>query len=576
MVGPRYRRVPRSPAVSVIGLAATDRPRWAIIARTPATVTRRTWPRGATFALAAVCGGLVASSLPPFGWWPLGVAGIGGFALLLSGPIRPAAGAAAPSARARAAIGAGVGLGQFAIGLWWATEFHVAGYLGLIVQGTATTALAGALVPARVRWGVLGGLPAALVVGEWIRNHFPAGGIPIGGTALGQADGPLAPTVRLGGSLLLVGVVALAGAGLAEIVRACFAAATRSAAPSEPDKARLAPGIVAVALVAVVVTAGRFGPDGAGRGPHLALRVVAVQGGGQRGLRAVETDPDLVTQRQLDASALLRAPLDLVLWPEDVVHVASPVGDTPEGAHIGSLAARLHTTVVAGVVTDVADRFRNSAVAWSPQGTIVASYDKVHRVPFGEYVPARGLIEHLVKLNLVPADAIAGHGPGILVTPAGPMGVAISYEVFYDERARAAVQAGGEVLLVPTNAASYRNTQVPSQEVAATRLRALETGRDAVQASPTGYSALVGPDGRVRSRTVLGRQQLVVGTVQRRTGRTIFVRFGDLPVLLLAMLGLIAAAGVGFVRSRSVRPETTDREPMTRDQDGDMARSTIA
>ena len=129
-------------------------------------------------------------------------------------------------------------------------------------------------------------------------------------------------------------------------------------------------------------------------------------------------------------------------------------------------------------------RFRNAAVAWAPDGTRTARYDKAHRVPFGEYVPWRELVGRLADLSAVPRDAVAGHGPGRLDTPVGRLGVVVSYEVFFPARARAAIRSGGSVLLVPTNASSYRTRQVPAQEVAAARLRALETGRAVVQAAP--------------------------------------------------------------------------------------------
>jgi apolipoprotein N-acyltransferase len=171
---------------------------------------------------------------------------------------------------------------------------------------------------------------------------------------------------------------------------------------------------------------------------------------------------------------------------------------------------------------------------------IVARYDKVHRVPFGEYIPGRGLFQHLVNLDLVPRDAIAGRGPGLLDTPAGPLGTVISYEVFFEDRTRAAMAAGGELLVVPTNASSYRTSQVPSQEVAAAQLRAWETGRDTVQAAPTGYTALIDHDGRVLARSPLGRRQVITGRLTLRHGRTLFVRLGDIPALVLALLGLVA------------------------------------
>ena len=79
------------------------------------------------------------------------------------------------------------------------------------------------------------------------------------------------------------------------------------------------------------------------------------------------------------------------------------------------------------------------------------------------------------------------------------------------------------------------------QVIAAARLRAWETGRDTLQAAPTGYSAFITANGTVLDRTVLGRQQTVIVTAERRSGRTVFVQLGDLPFLLLAAAILVAA-----------------------------------
>jgi len=168
----------------------------------------------------------------------------------------------------------------------------------------------------------------------------------------------------------------------------------------------------------------------------------------------------------------------------------------------------------------------------------------VHRVPFGEYIPFRSLIARLADISAVPNDAIAGHGPGLLRTPAGRLGVVISFEVFFAARARAGIRAGGGVLLVPTNASSFKSGQVPAQEVGAARLRAVETGRDVVQAAPTGYAAIIDADGRVRARTSLGRQQVLQTTVRTRHGHTPYVRFGDLPVVVATLLLLAWAWAV--------------------------------
>jgi apolipoprotein N-acyltransferase len=255
----------------------------------------------------------------------------------------------------------------------------------------------------------------------------------------------------------------------------------------------------------------------------------------------VQSDPRQVFDRELNASRAIAKPVDLVLWPEDVIDVDVPLDDSDEAVEMSALAQSIEAPVIAGVVDDAADpdHFRNAAVLWLPDGTMAGRYDKVHRVPFGEYIPGRGLIEHLVDLSVIPRDAVPGHGPGLLAAPTtGPLGVVISYEVYFADRARAAVNAGGRVLLVPTNAASFRTSQVPTTEVASARLRAIETGRDLAQAAPTGYGAFIDHRGRVLARTTLGRRQVLQGTVHTRTGRTVYVRLGDGPVVLLAAAAL--------------------------------------
>jgi apolipoprotein N-acyltransferase len=231
----------------------------------------------------------------------------------------------------------------------------------------------------------------------------------------------------------------------------------------------------------------------------------------------------------------------VVLFPEGGVGVDGDVRDAARGAEVAALARRLGTTVVSGVTQREGDRFRNLAVAWGPDGDVVGRYEKNQRVPFGEYVPWRALLDGVVDLRAVPRDAVAGKGPGLLTTPAGDLGVVISYEVFFPRRARAAVREGAEVLLVPTNASSYPTTQMPALELGAARLRAIETGRAVVQAAPTGFSAVVGPDGTVRRQSDLGEPAVLRGEVQRRTGSTLYTRMGDAPVLAVAGAALAAA-----------------------------------
>ncbi len=141
----------------------------------------------------------------------------------------------------------------------------------------------------------------------------------------------------------------------------------------------------------------------------------------------------------------------------------------------------------------------------------------------------------------MPRDAIPGQGEALLRSPGAPLGVVISYEVFFADRVREAVTAGGEVVLVPTNAASYVTDEVPALELAAARLRAREFGRAVLQAAPTGYSAVVLPDGEIAAHSQLGAPALLREPVPLRTGLTPYARVGDPPLVALALAALVAA-----------------------------------
>ena len=177
-----------------------------------------------------------------------------------------------------------------------------------------------------------------------------------------------------------------------------------------------------------------------------------MQGGGPQGTRADETDERVVFDRHMRASEDLPEGLDLVVWPEDVVDTDRTVTDTELGALLADLAVRLDTTVIAGVVEDDGDdKFRNASVAWNPDGDPIDRYEKVHRVPFGEYVPLRALLEPLARRRAAERDAVVGQGPPVMDVAGARVGVMISWEVFFADRARAAVRHGGQALLNPTN-----------------------------------------------------------------------------------------------------------------------------
>jgi len=113
------------------------------------------------------------------------------------------------------------------------------------------------------------------------------------------------------------------------------------------------------------------------------------------------------------------------------------------------------------------------------------------------------------------------------------------------------VRAGAQLLIVRTNTSSYATAQVPTQEIAASEIQAVEQGRDLLQAAPTGYSAAITNRGTLLQRSVLGAPQIVAATLQRRVGWTVYVRYGDVPPLALAALAVL---GGWIVAGRRRRP----------------------
>ena len=520
--------------------------------------------RGRVAAPAVAAGVGLALSLPPWGFWFLAFPAAGLLWWRLGG-LRP---------RTRLWAGWLAGLGCYVPGLLFARSFTVPGAVVLIAVESLFVGVACLAVPRGPVVARALAFPAAMTLAESARQHWPFGGLPIGGVFLGQAGGPALGVARLGGPLGLTAVVYVGGVGVAALAVAAGRAWRDGRRIREfdrlqedvPERSLLAGAVAglatllatgAVALVSVVGAGviADLAPDG---GPSVGtVTAAAVQGGGLRGFRKSQVDPALVLGAAVAATEDLARqttghPLDLVLWPEDVVSVDGPLAGSPDEAMLSALARRLGSTLVVGVTETVSNTaFRNEVVAFAPDGSITDRYEKVHRVPFGEYVPLRSFFARLGDLSAVSRDAIPGTGTGLLDTAAGPLGAMISYEVFYADRGRAPVRAGAQLLVVPTNTSSYATAQVPTQEIAASEVQAVQQGRDLLQAAPTGYSAWITHRGALLARSTLGIRQIVPATLQRRTGRTIYVRWGDAPVLGAAMLALAASWWLAARRVKS-------------------------
>jgi apolipoprotein N-acyltransferase len=483
--------------------------------------------------LALVGGLLVAFSMPPWGYWPLAFVGIAVFEVALGDE---------PSRRRRALIGFAFGVGWMYLAMAWMWFLTVPGYLATCAAFAGLHAGAAAIAPTG-RWRTIG-RPAAHALAEAVRFVVPFGGVPLASLAISQSGGPLLGVARVGGVLLLSWLVFQVGFVLPSLVASAVRAARHR--PAAWDAVPIGAAAVVVLVVAVAAVA----PRGHDRDLD-PLTIAAVQGGGEQGTTALDVPSSLVTERHLETTRTIEPSpeLDLVVWPENGIDVdGEAFTESEEYELVAAEAARLGVPLSVGVTIDseysqhpVDDSFVNAQTLVLPDGTVAGWYEKVHIVPFGEYVPLRGLFEALgAPLDNVASDATEGQDPAYLVVDRDGVdigiGVMISWEVFFGDRGRAADD--GMLMINPTNGASYTWTILQTQQVASSRLRAAETGRWVVQVSPTGFSAFVAPDGSVYDRTDVGERAVITRAVPLRGGSTWYSTYGDWPWRLLMLLTL--------------------------------------
>jgi apolipoprotein N-acyltransferase len=491
----------------------------------------------------AVAAGLVGwLAFPTPGVWPLAFVSVAGLSLAVDGR----------RSRTGAWLGLLYGAAFFCPLLHWTGVYvGAAPWLILAIAEAGFCAGLGAVLPVLQR---LPGAPAwvatAWVLQEALRDRLPFGGFPWGRLAFSQASSPLRWFAALGGAPLVTFAVALAGALLAWAIRTGWVLRWRWTAAA-------AAGALAVPLLGGLLS-WPLGPapDGQGRTAVVAL----VQGSvPDRGLafedRAREVLDNHVAQTRKLAAGIAAgtAPKpDLVVWPENSSDV-DPFTDRAAFAEIDAVVKQVGVPVLVGAILDGpgADHRRNAGILWSPTDGPGAQYIKRHPVPFGEYIPLRSLAEKVTSAaKLVDRDMVAGTGDGLLRGGPFPVGDVICFEVAYDSLVRSSVAAGAQVLVVQTNNATFGHTAETYQQLAMSRLRAVESGRTVLQVATTGVSAVIGPDGGIRQRSgALFTPDVLDARIPLRSTDTLATRVGAVPEYVLAALA-VAAFGAAVWRSR--------------------------
>ncbi|VEG40860.1 apolipoprotein N-acyltransferase [Mycolicibacterium flavescens] len=519
--------------------------------------------------VAIVAGVLLCLSFPPIGWWYLGFLAFALLAWVLT--------------RETTTV-----LGGFGYGFLFGAAFYLPllpwvgafvgpfPWIGLSLAEAVFPALFGAAavvvrrLPGWPLW--FAGLWAAQ---EWLKSTLPFGGFPWGGVAYGQTESPLRSIAQLGGAPLLSFAVVLVGFSLAAMVFEVIQWWRRDDAQTTPP-AVVVPGLcISAVLLATALTWPHVRQSGLGAGDEHSVTVAVVQGNVPRlGLdfnaqrRAVLDNHIRETLRLAEDVRAGRAPQPMfVVWPENSSDI-DPLANSDAHELISSAAAAIDAPILVGAVVEApgataeVPTTTNSVIVWNPESGPGERHDKQIVQPFGEYLPWRGFFRNFSEYADRAGYFVPGDGTGV-VHPAGvPVGVATCWEVIFDRAPRESVRNGAQLLVVPSNNATFTES-MSEQQLAFARLRAVEHDRYVVVAGTTGISAIISPDGRELARTAFYEPAYLDSAVRLKTQLTAATRFGPLVEGLLIVLGvgsLIVAMlhNEGFVRRR-VGGRTTDR-----------------
>ncbi|MGN6301034.1 MAG: apolipoprotein N-acyltransferase [Angustibacter sp.] len=504
-----------------------------------------------------VAGLLTRWSFPDPGWWPLAVAGPALWVVAVAGR------RAAPAA----GLGLLYGLAFFVPLLQWSGVYvGPLPWLALATLQAAYVALAAvavAVTAPRASWSTRHNLLATVTVaGVWtaqeaLRDRTPFGGFPWGRLGFSQADSQFGHLAAWGGVPLVTFAVAATATALAWLVAVAL---PRFDSWRRADAVQLARPAAVAAVLALVGLAVPLPTSGA------PVRVAGVQGDvPEPGLdfnaerRAVLDNHARETYALAQRVRTGAAPRpDVVIWPENSSDL-DPFEQVDAREVIDDAVDTIGVPVLVGAVLQrPGDRLTNASIVWTPAQGPGAMYAKRHPVPFGEYIPYRSFFRRFSdKVDLVQRDFAPGHRPGVLRLGPVTAGVAICFEVAYDDLVRDTVRGGADLLVVQTNNATFGYTDEAVQQLAMSRLRAMEHGRAVAHVSTVGVSALIEPDGRVVRSSRLFTPAVLEAELPRRTALTVADRLGSWVELGLCLVG---AAGVLVLgrRSRRIRSGSDD------------------
>ncbi|ARP73506.1 apolipoprotein N-acyltransferase [Streptomyces pluripotens] len=501
--------------------------------------------RLAPAAVSALCGVLLYLSFPPRPLWWLALPAFAGFGWALRGR------------GWKAALGLGYlfGLGfLLPLLVWTGVEVGPGPWLALVAIEAVFIALVGVGVAAVSRlpaWPVWAG--AVWIAGEAARARAPFGGFPWGKIAFGQADGVFLPLAAVGGTPVLGFAVVLCGFGLYETGRLIAERRrTRAVRRGAAAAALLSVAVPVVGAVAARSLVSDKAEDG-------TRTVAVIQGNVPRSGLEFSAQRRAVLDYHVRETLKLAADIqsgktarpDYVLWPENSSDI-DPFTNPDAAAVIEDAAQAVGVPISVGAVVEKDGRLLNEQILWDPVKGPTQTYDKRQIQPFGEYLPLRGLVGAVNKewTGMVRQDFSRGHRPGVFDIDGAKVGLDTCYEAAFDWAVRDTVTRGAEMISVPSNNATFDRSEMTYQQLAMSRVRAVEHSRTVTVPVTSGVSAIIMPDGKVTQKTGMFVPAYLVQKVPLRTSRTPATELGVLPEIALV---LVAAGGIGWAIGSGLR-----------------------
>lgn len=376
---------------------------------------------------------------------------------------------------------------------------------------------------------------------EYLRSNYPFGGFAWVRLAWGQINGPLAQLASIGGPALVTFATVVASLALVSlgVYRAKSAIIVLSA----------------LALMCGATWLSNGKADDIGN-----VNVAAIQGNVPRmGLdfnaqrRAVLTNHVRETQKLGPDKDT-----DVIIWPENSSDV-NPFTDVEAADLINQALQTTQRPILVGTITREEDGPKNTMVVMDPTTGAGDRHNKKFLQPFGEYMPWRDFFRMITPMVDMAGNFTPGFGTGVVRMNAESLGRAVAlgvvtcYEVAFDAAGRDAVLNGAEILTTPTNNATFGFTDMTYQQLAMSRMRALELDRAVVVVATSGVSAMVQPNGEVTSETKIFEPATLKASMPLRDTVTVSARYGLYVELGLAIIGALIALWLVVTRRRDLR-----------------------